>query len=300
MKGIAPTIARPTMKTRSRYSYYLWMARALPYVLSARLTGRTCVGFEQMKPFFQDRTGLEFGGPSTIFSAKRLIPIYEISRRIDHSNFSTHTIWDAKSRSPKELHHARQCIEAEAANPSCMKDGSYEFVLASHVLEHVANPLRALMEWKRILRPEGVVLVVVPHKAATFDHRRPFSALSHIEQDYRNNVTEADLTHLPEILELHDLAMDPGAGTAEQFRERCLSNASVRAMHHHVFSPDVLVQMFDSVGMDVLNVAVERPYHIIVLAQATTSPTRNRMINADVLRADAAWRKQAAFSSETN
>lgn len=292
------------MKTKSRYAYYWWMARALPHVLSARLTGRTCFGFEQMKPFFEGRTGLEFGGPSTIFSAKRLIPIYQISRRIDQSNFSTRTIWDAKSPAPKELHLSEPCIEAEAANPSCIKDGSYEFVLASHVLEHVANPLRALMEWKRILQPEGVVLVVLPHKAGTFDHRRPFSTLSHIEQDYQNNVTETDLTHLPEILELHDLAMDPGAGTAEQFRERCLSNASIRAMHHHVFCPDVLVQMFDSVGMAVLNVAVERPYHIIVLAQvmaqATTSPTRTRMINADVLRADAAWRKQAAFSSETN
>jgi hypothetical protein len=253
-----------------------------------------------MKPFFQDRIGLEFGGPSTIFSPKRLIPFYPIAQRVDHCNFSQHTIWDSTGESASALHHSKKCIVAEAANPSCVQDESYDFVLASHVLEHLANPLRALMEWKRILRLGGVVLVIVPHKAGTFDHRRSFSTFSHVEEDYRKNVTEADLTHLPEILELHDLALDPGAGTAEQFRERCLVNESVRAMHHHVFSPDLLVRMFDYVDMEVLNVAVERPYHIIVLAQTVRDSTVDgtRLRHSQFLSADAEWRKQAPFSSK--
>lgn len=275
----------------SRYPYYLWAARALPHVLFARATSKTCFGFGQMEPFFRDRIGIEFGGPSSIFTRTRLIPVYPISRRVDQCNFSKDVIWAS----------TRESVVAEAASPSGLKDESYEFVLASHVLEHLANPLRALMEWKRILRLGGAVLVVVPHKAGTFDHRRPFSTFSHIEEDYRRNVTEADLTHLPEVLELHDLALDPGAGMMEQFRERCLMNASVRAMHHHVFSPDLLVHMFDYAGMDVLNVAVERPYHIIVLAQ-TLSPTvdRTQTKNPNILKADAEWRKKAPFLCEPN
>jgi SAM-dependent methyltransferase len=282
-----------SMHPISRSRYYLWLARTLPYILIARVTGKTCFGFEQMEPFFQDRVGLEFGGPSSIFSSTRLIPIYRISRRVDHYNFSKDIIWDSTHES----------IVAEASDPSNVQNESYDFVLASHVLEHLANPLRALMEWKRILRPGGVVLVVVPHKAGTFDHRRPYTTFSHLEEDYRKNATEADLTHLPEILELHDLALDPAAGTKEQFRQRCLLNESVRAMHHHVFSPELVIQMFDYAGMDVLNVAVERPCHIIVLAQtaaaATAAPTidRTQTRNADILKQNAAWRKKAAFSS---
>jgi len=48
-------------------------------------------------------------------------------------------------------------------------------------------------------------------------------------------VGEEDLTHVPEILELHDLSRDEGAGTREQFRQRCLANHVHRALHHHVF-----------------------------------------------------------------
>jgi len=53
--------------------------------------------------------------------------------------------------------------------------------------------------------------------------------------DYANNVGEDDLTHLPEILALHDLSRDEAAGTPEQFHQRCLDNISKRAIHHHVF-----------------------------------------------------------------
>ena len=47
--------------------------------------------------------------------------------------------------------------------------------------------------------------LVVPHKDKTFDHNRPVTSLNHLEEDLDNDVDEDDLTHLPEILELHDL-----------------------------------------------------------------------------------------------
>src|SRR5205823_14625969 len=118
--------------------------------------------------------------------------------------------------------------------------------------------------WKRILKNHGAILVIAPHKTQTFDHRRMLSTFSHIEQDYKTNIGEDDLTHVDEILELHDLKLDPPAGTWQEFRERCLNNASIRAMHHHVFSPELLVQMFDYWKMEVINIAVERPHHIVV------------------------------------
>lgn len=42
------------------------------------------------------------------------------------------------------------------------KDGSYDFVFASHVLEHVADDEKALSEIRRILRPNGIAILPVP------------------------------------------------------------------------------------------------------------------------------------------
>lgn len=43
-------------------------------------------------------------------------------------------------------------------------DGEYDFLFASHILEHVINPERALRNWLRVVRPGGHLLVVVPHR----------------------------------------------------------------------------------------------------------------------------------------
>ena len=123
----------------------------------------------------------------------------------------------------------------EATELKPIADRSYECVLASHCLEHVANPLRALAEWKRILKDDGLLLLVLPHKDGTFDCRRPVTTLAHMVEDYEKQIGEDDLTHLPEILALHDLEKDKPAGSPEEFRARSLENRANRALHHHVF-----------------------------------------------------------------
>jgi len=100
--------------------------------------------------------------------------------------------------------------------------------------------MRALREWKRVLKVGGALLVIVPDRRRTFDHKRPFTTIEHLESDFQANTPEDDLTHLDEILALHDPSLDPFAGSRQQFRERCLQNSCFRAMHHHVYSPEVL------------------------------------------------------------
>jgi SAM-dependent methyltransferase len=234
-----------------------------------------------MKPYFERKSGLEFGGPSSIFAANNLIPIYNIASAVDNCDFASRNIWTRREKRRGHKSDMRKPLIAEAAEPSEIPDESYDFVASSHVLEHVANPLRALSEWKRILKPSGIIVVVVPHKAGMFDHRRPFTTFDHVLADFESNVTETDLTHLEEIVALHDLTLDPPAGSREQFRKRCLQNASSRAMHHHVFSPGLLVDMFSLMEMRVLNVTVERPYHIVVFAQKAAYPMNANTFNKE-------------------
>jgi SAM-dependent methyltransferase len=249
------------------YPYYRQLLHSLPYAAVRRITRRKCRSYSIIEPFVRNKVGLEIGGPSPTFREHKLIPVYDRCKRIDSCNFSSQTIWSDSDDAQKFGARLGKHYVAEACDLSTMRDGTYDFVLASHVLEHIANPLRALQEWTRVLSPGGVLLVIVPDKRGGFDHKRPFTPFAHIKQDFEANTGEDDLTHLTEILALHDLRLDPPAGTSEQFRERCLRNSSVRAIHHHVFSEDVLARMFAGLSLRALMIAMERPNHVIGFAQ---------------------------------
>jgi SAM-dependent methyltransferase len=196
--------------------------------------------------------GLEIGGPSFIFSPAAQIkyipipPIYAFAASIDNCNFATDTTWSRGEegrtfRYLPDREPGRQYIH-DATDLRSIADGTYDFLLASHILEHVANPLRALEEFHRVLKPDGYALVLVPNQLHTFDRRRPLTTFAHLEADLASNTDESDTTHLEEILALHDLELDKAAGSPEEFRARCLRNAEMRCMHHHVFSLDLLEQ----------------------------------------------------------
>ncbi|MDR3409390.1 MAG: methyltransferase domain-containing protein, partial [Formivibrio sp.] len=144
-------------------------------------------------------------------------------------------------------------------------EATYDCVIASHCLEHIANPIKALLEWKRVLRQRGLLLLILPHRGYTFDWRRPITTIEHLREDFRNETPETDLSHLDEVLALHDLSRDLAAGTPEQFRARCLKNAEFRAIHHHVFAPETAAQLVGEAGFSVVRQDVQ-DMHIITLA----------------------------------
>lgn len=221
---------------------------------------------------FEDRIGLEIGGPSQFFSKRGLTPVYPIARRIDNSNYSAVTVWGGSEVAidrfvyNPEREPGKQYIH-EATALAAVAPESYDFVLSSHVLEHIANPIKALMEWMRVLRPGGILLLVVPHKDGTFDHRRPTTTLTHLIDDFNKDTGENDTTHLPEILALHDLSLDPAAGTREEFKARSLENAKNRCLHHHVFDTRLVIDAVNYVGLQIRFVRPVLPMHIVVLAE---------------------------------
>ncbi len=144
---------------------------------------------------------------------------------------------------------------AEASDLSPVASGRYDFVLSSHVLEHSANSLKALRELLRSLR-DNELLVLLPHREGTFDHRRPVTSLAHLLADEVANMGEDDMTHFEEIIALHDLARDPEAGTPEQFRERSRNNHENRCFHHHVFDMQRVVEVLDHSGVQLLAASV--------------------------------------------
>lgn len=228
--------------------------------------------FAKYKSYFESKTGLEVGGPSDIFRQANIFPVYAAASTIDNCNFGDRTTWEGKINEGATFYFDRQKAPghqyiAEATNLSDIASASYDFVLSSHCIEHVANPLLALKEWIRVLREEGLLLLVVPHKDGTFDHRRPVTLLEHLIQDYDRRTTEDDMTHIEEILKLHDLTKDPEAGDFENFKQRSLRNPENRCLHHHVFDTRLAVETVHHMGLQILSVRLFRPYHIFLVAQ---------------------------------
>lgn len=189
---------------------------------------------------------------------------------MDNIVFSDNTIW-AKHTTVFNYYPGKvgRVIFNDAVDIRGVADGTYAFLFASHCLEHIANPLKALFEWTRIVADGGYIVLILPEKSKCFDHRRNVSSFATIMNQYRNNVGEDDLSTLPEILEKHDLSMDSPAGNYEQFKARSLNNFHNRCLHHYVYSPELLKEMCvatklefiytETIGLDIWFIA-RKPY----------------------------------------
>jgi len=55
-----------------------------------------------------------------------------------------------------------------------VRDDTFDFIYASHVLEHVFNPVKALIEWKRVLKPAGRLILIMPDCRFWINDRKIF------------------------------------------------------------------------------------------------------------------------------
>jgi SAM-dependent methyltransferase len=111
--------------------------------------------------------------------------------------------------------------------------GSQDFVIASHVLEHLAEPLGQIEEIYRVLRDGGIALILLPDRRYTFDlHRQPTS-LDHLIDEHRRRVTAVDDEHLEEFMRNTD-AWNPDWNDAE--RQDAMETHRRRSIHVHCWT----------------------------------------------------------------
>jgi SAM-dependent methyltransferase len=229
------------------------------------------------KPFyklFHNKCGIEIGGPSAFFSKE--IDIYSIVKSLDGVNFSSFTIWEGELIQGWNYIFGKNNLGyqyiCDAVNLQIIQSEKYDFSMSCNNLEHIANPLKALTEMLRIIKRNGLILLVLPNKDYNFDHNRHITSFDHLLEDLNNNISEEDLTHLDEILTLHDLSMDPPAGDFNSFKERSLNNFQNRCLHHHVFDMNLLKQIFSYLKIKLLFCdCIKADYIIIGKKQALSN-----------------------------
>lgn len=72
----------------------------------------------------------------------------------------------------------------------------YDFLIASHVIEHMPDFIRFLQQCSRLLKPEGIISLAVPDMRKCFDLLKPPTSLRDILTAYRERRTR----HSPESL----------------------------------------------------------------------------------------------------
>jgi SAM-dependent methyltransferase len=117
-------------------------------------------------------------------------------------------------------------------------DASQDFVLASHLLEHVQDPLGVLKEWHRVLRPDGLLFLKLPDQRAEFDRARTRTQLSHLVLDHADagSRRERDLGHYREWARCVNGLTDPGQ---VDFWAALLERAAY-PIHFHCWIPEDL------------------------------------------------------------
>lgn len=83
---------------------------------------------------------------------------------------------DAEGINPALIPEIDHVLE-DGKLPAHLIGGNYDYIIASHVFEHLPNPLGWLRECAAILRPGGCLSLVVPDKRFTFDFCRPNTTL---------------------------------------------------------------------------------------------------------------------------
>jgi SAM-dependent methyltransferase len=117
-------------------------------------------------------------------------------------------------------------------------DGSVDFVVANHFLEHCEDPLSALRAQLRVLRPGGVAFLALPDKRATFDAGRPETELAHVVRDYEEGPGWSRRAHFEEFARDAEHARDVEA------RVRQLLELDY-SIHFHVWTPERFRELLD-------------------------------------------------------
>jgi len=119
-----------------------------------------------------------------------------------------------------------------------IKKNTYDFLIASHLLEHMKNPLLALQNWVRVIKPGGKIFLVVPDKRSTFDAKRARTTIQHMILDYQSPSSERDFEHYLDLaINVHNKSQHDAIREAEHFIKLDYS------IHFHVFIDDNVTEL---------------------------------------------------------
>jgi SAM-dependent methyltransferase len=168
-------------------------------------------------------------------------------------------------------------------------DGSQDFVIANHFLEHTQDPVGTLRHHVRVLREGGVLYLAIPDKRETFDADRPVTTLEHVLLDHVEGPARSRRTHFEEWAR-HVAFRGTDAADEQVLAEADRLDALDYSIHFHVWTPDALAELLvhlrTELGLPIELEAMERNGHefIVVLRRAARPASRTALYPVPELR----------------
>lgn len=116
-------------------------------------------------------------------------------------------------------------------------DASQDFVIASHFIEHTEDPIRTIKTYCRVVKPGGIILLLVPERRAYFDKERPLTTLDHLIQDHELGPASSRRSHYVEYAEFVDggYGEDPFIHAKKIFEKKY-------SIHYHVWTGESFLE----------------------------------------------------------
>jgi predicted SAM-dependent methyltransferase len=97
-----------------------------------------------------------------------------------------------------ELQLAEVDVLDDGERLESIADGSQDFIVANHFLEHTGDPIGTIGNHLAKLKPGGILFYAVPDKRFTFDFRREATTLEHIVGDHEQGPEGSRRGHFDE------------------------------------------------------------------------------------------------------
>ncbi|KAL3763358.1 hypothetical protein ACHAWU_001931 [Discostella pseudostelligera] len=221
--------------------------------------------------YIHDRTGIEVGGPSPDLFGD----IYSASKTFDLVNFAAKTLWgNIEDGGTHSLHggHGKTFIRDGSTLVGIM-DGSYDFALGAHYLEHLLNPIQAIFTMHRVLKVGGVCVLVLPKKEECFDNMRSLGSIEDMVFRFLHRIPEDDMryAHVEQVTLQSRLEKDIGIPQQNRnygwFRSRCMMNVENRAIHQFVFDDNMLRKILELMGFTVVFSGNKKGLHQVIVGR---------------------------------
>ena len=138
--------------------------------------------------------------------------------------------------------------------PKCyltgIKDETYDFVYAAHVLEHSLNPFRSLQEWSRVARIGGTIYISIPNKNKTYDKFRDITSIDFLKDKYDQNNWDFKEDEMKKMIidtqKYHDYPREYKIASNELDEKVSFFINKPNGMHHYsVFDPNAFMKFFE-------------------------------------------------------
>lgn len=150
-----------------------------------------------------------------------------------------------------------------------MHDAPFDYVIASHVIEHIPDPIDWMEDIGRILRPGGILSLIIPDKRYCFDINRTLTETSDLVDAYLRKLRQPSFRQVYDfksraILDMVDTVAvwsrtadytgvvrqdvpDPDVAALERCRWMQTSDEFVD-VHCHVFTPDSFMGLLEKLA----------------------------------------------------